>query len=451
MSTSIDDIWDQPVAPPSPRPAQPIQVDSDDQAPIRTRATATATSTRRPLFLADSDDEVAPEPRNKPGPDVGAIFAEVMDDDSYDFAPLAPNLDLQAIARQAEQRHALSQHAIMPSSSPPRDMGESFKRRAEEGEDGKKKKRVRIMRLDEARLLNTTYGFPALIDATKDFKPKGKGHEVRLLIQVSSFKYTHPLHLRLQGERPEQPSQDLPVLDTPTVPQDAVQGHSRAHREDMPQQTHAGTSSLHTTHPIGLTIRMQVSLSVWRDAAKGLGPSDKPDAAIDLTSDTEPAGADNPPARARSNSAAREASPPPASSPPSSSRSSLPPEFDDFDIDDLIGREEAAAAAAPGIGPRDEIDDDDLWAELDAPGPPAPAPVVRAPLDDDDVWDIAREMEMEMEADAKAKASASNSGPPSPPPQAADPQSSAPAEAGPQPGAASLAKDDEYDSDDLYK
>ena len=41
-----------------------------------------------------------------------------------------------------------------------------------------KSKRRRMPKLDEDRLLGKE-GFSALLQASRDFKPKGKGHEVR--------------------------------------------------------------------------------------------------------------------------------------------------------------------------------------------------------------------------------------------------------------------------------
>jgi replication fork protection complex subunit Csm3/Swi3 len=51
------------------------------------------------------------------------------------------------------------------------------------GKDGERKERKKIARMDEARLLDSN-GIPALIKSTKNFVPKGKGHEVRALSQV---------------------------------------------------------------------------------------------------------------------------------------------------------------------------------------------------------------------------------------------------------------------------
>jgi replication fork protection complex subunit Csm3/Swi3 len=192
--TSIEDIWDAPLEPSSPRPAQPpivIDSDEDDDRPRPSKRPRSS----QPLFLADSDDE-RPQGRtnNAPPIDIDTMFQDVEDEeDGLAFQPLAPDLDLDALRRQASAKHAntvvipsLSPHAIL-SSSPPRDgdnIGEKVgKGKDNAGKDGERKERKKIARMDEARLLDSN-GFPALIKSTKNFVPKGKGHEVRALSQV---------------------------------------------------------------------------------------------------------------------------------------------------------------------------------------------------------------------------------------------------------------------------
>jgi replication fork protection complex subunit Csm3/Swi3 len=153
------------------------------------------------LFLADSDDEdVLKVPRHdtQSAPpvidvDIDAIFADVEDDqdDLFTFKPLAPTLDTEALRREAELRHKnnvpdLTPHPILPSSSPPRDAGADQSAKPKQGgrEAGKeeKKERRKPARLDEGRLLGLN-GFPLLIKNTKNFKIKGKGHEVQSIIR----------------------------------------------------------------------------------------------------------------------------------------------------------------------------------------------------------------------------------------------------------------------------
>lgn len=151
------------------------------------------------LFLADSDDEDVTNARlpqdNAPPTidiDLDAIFADVdpdNQDDLFTFKPLAPALDTEALRREAELRHKnsappLTPHAILPSSSPPRDTGPDqttkYQQGGAEARNEGKKERKKPVRLNEARLLGPT-GFPQLIKNTKNFKTKGKGHEVALI------------------------------------------------------------------------------------------------------------------------------------------------------------------------------------------------------------------------------------------------------------------------------
>jgi replication fork protection complex subunit Csm3/Swi3 len=187
MSVALDDIWDAPAASTSPRRKSPDDVD-DDGGPSR----ANKRRRSQPLFLGDDsdDDDAAPgssrqaprTPSASAAPDIDAMF-EDLDNDEPQFEGLAPTLDVNALRRAAEDKHAraapLTPHAIMPSSSPPRDgdaPAERWKDRAEKGKDGEKKKKT-VARMDETRLMGPD-GFPALINMTKDFKPRGKGHEV---------------------------------------------------------------------------------------------------------------------------------------------------------------------------------------------------------------------------------------------------------------------------------
>jgi replication fork protection complex subunit Csm3/Swi3 len=199
---SIDDIWDAPVLPSSPRP--PTEIDSNE-SDTQVGASRPSKRPRSSLFLPDSDDDEIPASANvrhaqPPRPptttdiDINAIFADLDNDeeDPFTFQPLAPALDVETLRRKAEARHKnailpLTPHAILPSSSPLRDTGDD----RDNGKDGDKGKgndskgdrpkvRRKVMRLDEGRLLGLT-GFPQLIKDTKNFRTKGKGHEVGCL------------------------------------------------------------------------------------------------------------------------------------------------------------------------------------------------------------------------------------------------------------------------------
>ncbi|KAJ7097877.1 replication fork protection component Swi3-domain-containing protein [Mycena belliarum] len=159
---AIEDIWDAPVEPRSPRV---------------------------PLFLHGSDDENDPDrmlnapPRraSDPEPDVDAMFSGVanMPDESGDNAE-----------HRASTPHS-TPHPILSSSPAHHIDGEDG---GEKDKDGKKPKK-KIMRLDEGRLIGEN-GFPQLIQDTKSIKIKGKGHEasdLNRILNVYQF-WTHRLY-----------------------------------------------------------------------------------------------------------------------------------------------------------------------------------------------------------------------------------------------------------------
>ncbi|KAF5381090.1 hypothetical protein D9615_003997 [Tricholomella constricta] len=363
-----------------------MAMDSLDNDPVEGLAESHAprASPPQPLFLADSDDDDLPRPPPQRVPevdvDIDAMFADVEnDDDPFNFQPLTSKLDSEALGREAEARHkknmlSLTPHAIM-SSSPPRDMGddEGSKSKAagnDKGKDGKKERR-KPMRLDEGRLLGPT-GFPKLIKDTKNFRIKGKGHEVsdlNRLLQVLGY-WTH-------GMYPKTTFRD-------TVERVEKLCHSR---------------------------RMNVALSVWKDEANGLINGRKPedDEVIDLT--------DNPQENANiTNNGSSRASSPVSDGAAYASSSSHPPsrppssgteldDTDDFDIDAVIRDEEervarerpASEASAAPQKPGDEgkakpiVDDDEdesMWDALDAmQNPPQPITTPSRMDDDDAMWD----------------------------------------------------------------
>ena len=192
---SLADIWDTPAesASTSAPPRNPLTFDDEEDVvtsnPVKRRPHST-------LFLdSDSENEAAPSSSkgahyaskpNASNNDIDAFFNDLEDEPESTFKPLAPSLDVDALKRQAEAKIALTPHQILPSSSPPRDLGD-------EEEDGKKKggkkardglARRKRKNLDEGTLVGPD-GFPALVKQAKDFKPKGKGHEVRALIMGS--------------------------------------------------------------------------------------------------------------------------------------------------------------------------------------------------------------------------------------------------------------------------
>lgn len=181
-------IWDDPVSP--ARPGREDKDDSDEGDDIISRP---AKRQRQALFLADSDDDDDDIPSTRlkhtaPAEqdiDVNEIFAGIDDDDDpFTFQPLAPALDTEVLRRQAEERHkktalSLTPHEVHPSSSPQRDTSKEKNDGAGAGDGNKesRKERRKPVTLDEGRLLGPN-GFPQLIKETKNFRVKGKGHEV---------------------------------------------------------------------------------------------------------------------------------------------------------------------------------------------------------------------------------------------------------------------------------
>lgn len=162
---SIEDLWDTPAIPSTPRKrSSPIPVDDDDDEPAITQRPAK----RQALFIPDDDDEepiaaLAPKPsRSISSQALNSMF----------------DLDDDEVVEVTSGREALSMtpHAIQSSSPPPEGDDEKDKDKG----DVEKKARKKIARMDEARLVGDS-GFRALIASTKDFVPKGKGHEVRAM------------------------------------------------------------------------------------------------------------------------------------------------------------------------------------------------------------------------------------------------------------------------------
>jgi replication fork protection complex subunit Csm3/Swi3 len=171
MPASLDDIWDAPADAAPPRAA--AAPGSDDGLPPTSRRRAT-----QPLFLdSDSDGEAGPSSRPRArskaasAPDIDHLFDGLGDDDD-DGLPKTP-------ARERASS-PFTPHAVLPSSSPPRDgwkdSGDGDKDKA--GVSAGADKKRRLPKLDDARLLGPD-GFPALLKQTRGFVPKGKGHEVR--------------------------------------------------------------------------------------------------------------------------------------------------------------------------------------------------------------------------------------------------------------------------------
>ncbi|KAL6300563.1 replication fork protection component Swi3-domain-containing protein [Sparassis latifolia] len=395
-STALADIWDEPIINTSPRTTtrsvhgHDNGEDGGDNSPRPTKRP------RSTLFL-ESDDEAPKPPSPKATgptqehPDIDSLFDDLDDDPEHAFQDLAPSLDLDALRRQADVVNArslpLAPHEVLPSSSPSKDAdGNAVGQGGKKGENGRKE-RKKIPRLDEARLLGPD-GFPALIKQTKNFRPKGKGHEaldLNRLLQVYQF-WTHKMYPRTQFRDTTQRVEKF--------------CHSK---------------------------RMQYALRTWRDESKGIFPDRPADETIDLTSDAEHdsegegdaerAKANDAPSGEAQEQSVRLPAPAATNSPRVRLNSTIDVPDDDFDIDAMIREDEEQRAAAASLalnsqssaarGATLDITDEDeaMWDELGAfadepalpPQSSSPAPV-QAPDDDEEMWDIVREMEAEAAA-----------------------------------------------------
>ncbi|KAI0748160.1 replication fork protection component Swi3-domain-containing protein [Daedaleopsis nitida] len=391
---SLADIWNTPAESASHSDAAPTHVNYDDDDDLGSNTKRSITRPQSTLFLdSDSENDVPKSSKahyaSKPGaskPDIDAFWDDLDEEPETAFKPLAPSLDVEALKRQADAKIALTPHQILPSSSPPRDLGDDEAGGKEKG--GRKGKEVttkkkKRARLDEGRLVGPS-GFPALVKHAKDFKPKGKGHELsdlNRLLNVYQF-WGHQMYPNTQFKDTVQRVEKL--------------CHSK---------------------------RLHVALSVWRDEAKGLingqnnfDPGD-PDHSDSDSDDNDKNDHDH-------DDAARPSDVPIAtederSSPAPSRGPSLPPSSasdtggpdDNFDIDAMIAEEEAARAQEAASGPvrptsesRPPMDEDEaMWDEMmgdslpDQPwipsDPEATAgsskPVATKPTmdEDEDMWD----------------------------------------------------------------
>jgi hypothetical protein len=181
MDMDVDHIWDLPV----------------DHPPATTADPGPLNPSNPPLFLpSDEEAEVAAtaQPSANKDPDIDALFDGI--DDLNEFAPA---LDLDALRREADARNTRLVRAEISASIPSIQLSTTTTTKSgdgrkgpldgvdggDENDDGKKKRKP-IPRLDEARLLGKN-GLPQLVKDTKNFKPKGKGHEVTYFHPTPSY------------------------------------------------------------------------------------------------------------------------------------------------------------------------------------------------------------------------------------------------------------------------
>jgi replication fork protection complex subunit Csm3/Swi3 len=176
MSVSLDDIWDVPATALSVSRPSTSDVDIDDGVDELMPPSARKQPAQKLFLDSDSDDEGAAAvpgashaprtPARSVAPPIDHLFNN-LDDDVEDNNGRPP---------------PLTPHAILPSSSPPREGDDRAGKKEDKGKDGgDEKKRKPLPKLDETRLLGPD-GFEALLAQMKGFKPKGKGHEVRIIL-----------------------------------------------------------------------------------------------------------------------------------------------------------------------------------------------------------------------------------------------------------------------------
>ncbi|KAI5117657.1 hypothetical protein M0805_008887 [Coniferiporia weirii] len=439
MSVSLDDIWSELLVnspKPSPRPSVSAEnVEDDDDEVYRPSKRLRST-----LFLDDPDEEGQEthdySNRGSEGaaknarPDIDSLFDDLEEPtDARSASRASKPFDLATARREAQLRaekeapaSSFPRYAVQSSSPPREGFGEEGKTGAfgaRKGDDATKEKRP-IAKLDETRILSRD-GLPALVQLCKDFKPRGKGHELADLNRLfSTYQFwAHKMYPKLQF--------------SDTVNRVEKLCHSR---------------------------RVHMALSVWKDEVKGVVHGGKTDGQedIDMQSDKgDESGAEGEqdhdvfgPRIANTSSsrtspssrASSEALEPFASRPPSSGSEAdvnMDDEDDPFDIDALLAAEEGMSRAAAaksasqaasavktknGSAARDYNFDDDeseMWAALhgDEDVPPAPAAphavTTGAPVDtyvasstsapqepsndtdDDDVWDVLDDIEKEQQ------------------------------------------------------
>ncbi|KAI0093695.1 replication fork protection component Swi3-domain-containing protein [Irpex rosettiformis] len=457
MSISIDDIWDTPLDSTPPRARKDVLA---SEANSNTLSRPFPAKRRRTtLFLSSDSENDAPstsknvrESQPPPQPTqkdkqralIDALFDDLDgEDDDGGFKELAPAPSIDEMRRraQATQRNRTripmsTPHQVMPSSSPERDMGPEETEeggkgggKGKKGEDGVKKKKP-IAKLDETRLIGDS-GFPALIKQTKEFKPRGKGHELSDLnraLGIYQF-WTHKMYPK---------------------------GTFHDNVQRIERLCHSK--------------RMQNHLGMWRDAAKGLVNGRRPE---DLEPLGDPADSDSdesdreqeqptiPDISASAN--ARSSSPP--TRPPSSASerpsSAAPNGDDDFDIDEMIRedeerqrREEIARAGnsnsmshnAPQPGPSrappqaEPDEDQEMWEQLDGGvddemtiQPPPQNQRRGDDVEDEEMWDLVREMEESTTTPSVPKATTAVSVPGNTDPEIATAQESTQAQKPPPP------------------
>ncbi|KAJ3850417.1 replication fork protection component Swi3-domain-containing protein [Lentinula lateritia] len=277
--------------------------DDDNEVEIISRPSTSAStgssSSSQPLFLPDHDDE--DEFNNGPDADgqnknlpqqqdinVDEIFDSVVGDDfNFDYVPLARNreIDYANLEREA-QRKAKAKvplREILSSSPPPPDIGnDASKGKKARGKDDGEKERRKPMRLDEARLVGPT-GFPQLIEDTKHFRIKGKGHEatdLNRLLQIYQY-WTHRMYPKSQFkdtvDRVEKLCHSKLMHNKLSMWRDEAHGKAHPNTEDEGTEENADDGPTTAVNPErGAASRRVSSLAPESDAAAYASSSPSP-------------------------------------------------------------------------------------------------------------------------------------------------------------------------------
>ncbi|KAJ3787808.1 replication fork protection component Swi3-domain-containing protein [Lentinula aff. detonsa] len=254
-----------------------------------TSTPAASSTSSQPLFLPDHDeDEDLNEKENEKVPpaqqEVEDIFNSVVGYDlNFDYVPLARNreTDYDNFEREAQKKAKVKvpRHQILSSSPPPPDIDDDAKSKKGKRKDDGEKERRKPMRLDEARLVGPT-GFPQLIEDTKHFRIKGKGHEatdLNRLLQIYQY-WTHRMYPKSQFkdtvERVERLSHSKLMHNKLSMWRDEAHGKAHPETEDEVVDDNADDGPI--THNIPEEVGVRSSVAPESDAAAYASSSSPP-------------------------------------------------------------------------------------------------------------------------------------------------------------------------------
>ncbi|KAJ3801327.1 replication fork protection component Swi3-domain-containing protein [Lentinula aff. detonsa] len=257
-----------------------------------TSASVASSSSSHPLFLPDHDEDEGlddgheKEKEQVPSAqqEVDDIFNNVVGDDlNFDYVPLARNreTDYDNFEREAQKKAKVKvpRHQILSSSPPPPDIDDDAKTKKGKRKDDGEKERRKPMRLDEARLVGPT-GFPQLIEDTKHFGIKGKGHEatdLNRLLQIYQY-WTHRMYPKSQFkdtvDRVEKLCHSKLMNNKLSMWRDEAHGKAHPETEDEVVDDNADDGSI--THNVPKEVGVRSSVAPESDAAAYASSSSPP-------------------------------------------------------------------------------------------------------------------------------------------------------------------------------